>query len=178
MPLLRQARSCLVTHSKEAVRAKGAQAQQDAWSAAYLPLTRLLGHPLTCALRISLELKHDYEYIGAAFMPPAPGHFVNEHVVPVRCIIEALIENPRHWEGRDGLRNLKAFLLEHLILAKVPVGLNALLARSHMPNDVWANDIGGGFSAQQKQAALWGRYDAILTLALPHHGGVQDFERL
>ena len=169
-PYLRQAIGVLKVHRDEQAPPK------DAWSATYSALSNLLGDRFSKALRKSGELRYDYGYSGNAFF--GEGVLCNEHVVPLKCIIEALIASPNLWEGEDGVETLKEFLVEHLILARVPKLLNDALCQSKMPkNSDWVRLTGPNFSVENKQQEIWGRYASIDGLVLPFHGN-QHFTRV
>ncbi len=140
---------------------------RDRWSAIYLPLTNLLGKELTKCLRRTGELRHDYRYIGVLY--DSDGRRTDDHVVPLKCIIERLIGCAGEWpRGPEGIAHLREFLGEHLVMANIPTGLNKRLKRESMPNDDWWKPVGSTFGDMKKQMALWGRYmNPELGLIMP-----------
>jgi hypothetical protein len=145
----------------------------NAWQALYLPLTLLLGKALTRELQDARELQHSYEYIGNAF---ASARWANDHVVPMSCIIARLRDSSVSWpKGARGVAILREFMSQHIVMARIPNSLNALLVPAAMPNDVWWQPVHDNFSNEAKQMALWGRYIvAIPDLVIPLFG-VEDF---
>ena len=128
---------------------------RDRWSAPYLPLTNLLGKELTKCLRAAGELRHDYTYVGVAYRGDGKG--TDDHVVPMKCIINRLIERASGWpRGTEGIAYLRRFLGEHLVMAEIPTSLNLRLNRDSMPNDNWWQPVGQTFDDREKQKALWG----------------------
>jgi hypothetical protein len=76
------------------------------WAAAYLPLTLLLGREMTKQLRLARQSPRQYEYIGNGF----PGdETVNDHVVPLGCIIGHLLEPAAGWAEMDDIGKLRFF---------------------------------------------------------------------
>jgi hypothetical protein len=149
--------------------------REHRWSALYLPLAALLGKELTKCMRQTGELRHDYRYVGDVYT----GDRTNDHVVPLKCIVERLIECAKEWTGAaEDVTQLRCFLSEHLLMADIPKTLNQDLARDSMPNQDWWKPAVAGFSEQSKQEALWGRYIASANgLVIPSSGDV-DFVRV
>jgi hypothetical protein len=172
---LRQAINALRIHSLEP------SGSTPAWSALYTSLTALLGNRLTNLFRKAGKLKHDYRYIGTA----VPWQFdkkgavergTGEHVIPLTCIIEALIAHSELWASEA---DLEAFLVEHIVMADVPQVLNRRLPPETMPDPYWACQVGpGGFSSAQKMAAVWSRYANIPGITVPNPFGSGDFIKL
>lgn len=165
---LRQSIAVLSAHSLEP------SPSDEAWSAAYSALSILLGNRFTKELRRTGKLKHDYRYNGNTFLWLEGEMGTDDHVIPLTCVIEALIANPVLWSSPA---QLEAFLVEHIVIAQVPLLLDKKLVLCTMPNPDWACQVGaGGFSAGQKLAAVWSRYAKVPGIAVPNmYGGNSDF---
>lgn len=137
----------------------------DAWSSTYLPLAALLGDALSVTLRANGELKNDFLYVGPGHDAPNP-RFINEHVVPMKCLVRHLIAAPALWAGPDGVTTLRAFLCEHLVLARIPKQLNDLLPPSEMPNDAWHLPCTEQHGELAKNELLWARYRGVEGLRM------------
>lgn len=122
-----------------------------------------LGTALTQLMRKSGQLSHDYEYESQEF----GGKPTEEHVVPLKCII-ARLKDLRWDAGETDIQKLRLFLQQHLVIARVPLTLNAKLKSHEMPDDAkWRCRVGDNFSKKQKNEALWARYrDPALKLAM------------
>lgn len=161
---LRQAQGVLQTYANFPSR----RDERDAWSCTYLPLTKLLGHDLSVALRAGGELQRDYVYCGDAFDTKGPSR--EEHVVPLKCIIEHLLAAPEEWRGRAGRARLRTFMAEHLVLAKVPLTLERELAPQTMADARWCHPA-STISELVKHRAMWCRYRVVPGLRLPWQRG-------
>jgi hypothetical protein len=145
-----------------------------AWSALYKALTNLLGNELTHLLRKTDELTQDYVYVGSEYCDVKT---TEDHVVPLTCIIKRLQECSAGWpSGSEGVKWLRGFMGEHLVIARIPKTLNRKLAPSKMPNDDWWRPVGPAFDYRQKQKALWGRYASEnIRVVIPCYGD-SDFK--
>jgi hypothetical protein len=150
------------------------------WSAAYLPLSKLLGDAFNNRMRAVHELDHDYIYVGN-FFPGQPNN-KKEHVVPMKHLIHRLLIIAEPWQEEypenieANIAQLRQFLRRHIVMAHIPQALNQMLPAYGMPDDNWWCPTHAGFTEEHKEMSLWQRYRGLndLQLVIPFHGN-QDF---
>jgi len=142
---LEHAAAALQVH--HAAHRRSVEAGQHSESALKRLLTNLLGSEFNY-LAARGRLPGFQRYCGTA--PGERG--TDDHVVPLALIVGHLARNPALAKTKNALRT---FLQEHLVMAYIPVAMNARLARSTMPNELWHRS---GLATGAKLNAIWGRY--------------------
>ena len=135
-----------------------------AWSATYLPLTKLLGREFTNLLRRAGMPCKRFHYVerfrsGAGSAPRLSGD--GDHVIPLVVILDALLE--RATEFRTS-KDLLDFLRAHLLMANTPEKLDRAIKSCDMADAAWSRPVGKNWSQAQQWRAAWGRYEGTVPL--------------
>jgi len=145
---------------------------KDIWSAIYSPLTSLLGEELTKLLHQADAPVQQYEFKESyAFESDPPSKALNphgrsrDHAVPLRAIIEHLLEdvrnNPDRWPlEEEGVSGLRKFMIDHIVIVDIPGSLNAHLNAEKLRHKMPDQYLNWHLNKPHKEAeaAMWGRY--------------------